>query len=51
MEELEKEVAEHLQKALQSCDLTTSSARQPMYQFRAASIHHRLASLYHKSLR
>ncbi|XP_059486132.1 erythroid differentiation-related factor 1 [Neocloeon triangulifer] len=50
-EELEKEVVEHLQKALQACDLTTPGRQQPMYQFRAASIHHRLASLYHKSLR
>ncbi|PSN47600.1 hypothetical protein C0J52_04586 [Blattella germanica] len=32
-------------------DYPTQRPRQPIYQFRAASIHHRLASLYHKSCR
>ena len=38
-------------KALKYCDLETPGPKQPVYQFRAASIHHRLASLYHKSYR
>jgi hypothetical protein len=50
-EEAEREVAEYLMKALKYCDVDTPGLRQPIYQFRAASIHHRLASLYHKSYR
>ncbi|KDR07629.1 Erythroid differentiation-related factor 1 [Zootermopsis nevadensis] len=38
-------------RALKYCDLDTPGPRQPVYQFRAATIHHRLASLYHKSYR
>ncbi|KAK6328678.1 hypothetical protein J4Q44_G00006560 [Coregonus suidteri] len=34
-------------KSLKYCDLQTESARQPLYQYRAATIHHRLASMYH----
>jgi len=50
-EEAEREVAEYLMKALKYCDVDTPGLRQPIYRFRAASIHHRLASLYHKSYR
>ncbi|KAJ9579565.1 hypothetical protein L9F63_004750 [Diploptera punctata] len=50
-EEVEREVVEVFMKALKYCDLETPGPRQPIYQFRAASIHHRLGSLYHKSYR
>ncbi|KAK2586143.1 hypothetical protein KPH14_001413 [Odynerus spinipes] len=46
-EELEREVVDILQKALKHCDVDTPGSRQPVYQFRAAIIQHRLASLYH----
>lgn len=46
-EELEREVVDTLQKALKHCDVDTPGSRQPVYQFRAATIQHRLASLYH----
>lgn len=38
-------------KSLRYCDLQTESARQPLYQYRAATIHHRLASMYHSCYR
>lgn len=47
-EELEREVVDILQKALKHCDTETPGPRQPVYQFRAAAIQHRLASLYHR---
>ncbi|XP_031843039.1 erythroid differentiation-related factor 1 isoform X2 [Nomia melanderi] len=50
-EELEREVVDVLQKALKHCDMETSGPRQPVYQFRAATIQHRLASLYHRVYR
>nr|XP_033341580.1 erythroid differentiation-related factor 1 isoform X1 [Megalopta genalis] len=50
-EELEREVVDILQKALKHCDTETSGPRQPVYQFRAATIQHRLASLYHRVYR
>lgn len=50
-EELEREVVDILQKALKHCDTETSGPRQPVYQFRAAIIQHRLASLYHRVYR
>lgn len=40
-----------LQKALKHCDIDTPGSRQPVYQFRAATIQHRLASLYHRVYR
>lgn len=46
-EELEREVVDTLQKALKHCDVDTPGPRQPVYQFRAATIQHRLASFYH----
>nr|XP_018900109.1 PREDICTED: erythroid differentiation-related factor 1 [Bemisia tabaci]XP_018900110.1 PREDICTED: erythroid differentiation-related factor 1 [Bemisia tabaci]XP_018900111.1 PREDICTED: erythroid differentiation-related factor 1 [Bemisia tabaci] len=51
VEESEKEVAELLLKALKYCDLETETARLPVYQYRAAKIHYRLASLYHSIYR
>lgn len=50
-EELEREVIDTLQKALKHCDVDTPGSRQPVYQFRAATIQHRLASLYHNIYR
>lgn len=40
-----------MQKALKYCDTETPGPRQPVYQFRAANIQHRLASLYHRVYR
>lgn len=50
-EELEREVVDTLQKALKHCDVDTPGPRQPVYQFRAAIIQHRLASFYHNMYR
>ncbi|OXU32038.1 hypothetical protein TSAR_004336 [Trichomalopsis sarcophagae] len=47
-EELQREVCEIFQKALKYCNIETPGPRQPIYQFRAAAIQHRLASLYHR---
>lgn len=38
-------------KSLKYCDIDLVSARQPLCQYRAATIHHRLASMYHSCLR
>lgn len=40
-----------MMKSLKYCDADTVSARQPLCQYRAATIHHRLASMYHSCLR
>ncbi|XP_068113618.1 erythroid differentiation-related factor 1 isoform X2 [Hyperolius riggenbachi] len=50
-EQIEKEVTEAMMKSLKYCDVETVSARQPLCQYRAATIHHRLASMYHSCLR
>jgi len=50
-EEAEKQVTEYLTKSLKYCDLEMSGPRQVVYQYRAAVIHQRLASLYHHSFR
>ncbi|XP_072545526.1 erythroid differentiation-related factor 1 isoform X2 [Salminus brasiliensis] len=50
-EQIEREVTEAMMKSLRYCDLQTESARQPLYQYRAATIHHRLASMYHSCYR
>ncbi|KAM9727911.1 erythroid differentiation-related factor 1 [Menidia menidia] len=50
-EQIEREVTEAMMKSLNYCDLQTESARQPLYQYRAATIHHRLASMYHSCYR
>lgn len=46
--EAEKEVIEMLLKALQYCDLDERNPKFPLYQYRAAVIHYRIGSLYHK---
>ncbi|KAB0346231.1 hypothetical protein FD754_011088 [Muntiacus muntjak] len=50
-EQIEKEVSEAMMKSLKYCDVESVSARQPLCQYRAATIHHRLASMYHSCLR
>ncbi|XP_006630579.2 erythroid differentiation-related factor 1 [Lepisosteus oculatus] len=50
-EQIEREVTEAMMKSLKYCDLQTESLRQPLYQYRAATIHHRLASMYHSCFR
>uniref|UniRef100_A0A8C6RYK0 Erythroid differentiation regulatory factor 1 n=2 Tax=Nannospalax galili TaxID=1026970 RepID=A0A8C6RYK0_NANGA len=50
-EQIEKEVSEAMMKSLKHCDIDSVSARQPLCQYRAATIHHRLASMYHSCLR
>lgn len=50
-EQVEREVSEAMQKSLKYCDVDTVSARQPLCQYRAATIHHRLASMFHSCLR
>ncbi|XP_042557302.1 erythroid differentiation-related factor 1 isoform X3 [Dipodomys spectabilis] len=50
-EQIEKEVSEAMMKSLKYCDIDSVSARQPLCQYRAATIHHRLASMYHSCLR
>ncbi|XP_033035401.1 erythroid differentiation-related factor 1 isoform X3 [Trachypithecus francoisi] len=50
-EQIEKEVSEAMMKSLKYCDVDSMSARQPLCQYRAATIHHRLASMYHSCLR
>ncbi|XP_038629668.1 erythroid differentiation-related factor 1 isoform X2 [Scyliorhinus canicula] len=50
-EQIEREVSDSMMKSLKYCDIHTESARQPLCQYRAATIHHRLASMYHNSLR
>ena len=49
--QVEKEVTELMNKSLKYCNTDCTSARQPMYLYRAAVINHRLASLYHNSYR
>ncbi|XP_072028508.1 erythroid differentiation-related factor 1-like [Amphiura filiformis] len=51
-EQVEKVVLEAMTKALTPCEMEgISPDRQPIYQYRAATIHHRLASMYHNSYR
>ncbi|XP_063818313.1 erythroid differentiation-related factor 1 [Pseudophryne corroboree] len=50
-EQIEREVTEAMMKSLKYCGVETVSARQPLCQYRAATIHHRLASMYHSCLR
>ncbi|XP_055603523.1 erythroid differentiation-related factor 1-like [Uranotaenia lowii] len=51
VQEVEQEVIEMLQKALKLCDQELNGPRQVLYSFRAALIHHRIASYYHFSFR
>ncbi|XP_022917617.1 erythroid differentiation-related factor 1 [Onthophagus taurus] len=48
--EAEREVIETLQKALLYCDLDKDNSKYPLYLYRAANIHYRIASLYHSQL-
>lgn len=50
-DEAERVAVDLLHRALKYCDSETPGTRQPIYQYRAASIHHRLAALHHKSYR
>ncbi|CAN8023585.1 unnamed protein product [Ixodes persulcatus] len=50
-EEIEKEVVKLMLKSLDLCSSETSLSRQPLYQYRAATIYHRLASLHHNAYR
>uniref|UniRef100_A0A1Q3F018 Erythroid differentiation-related factor 1 n=1 Tax=Culex tarsalis TaxID=7177 RepID=A0A1Q3F018_CULTA len=50
-DELEQEVVEMLQRALKICDQEQTGPRQVLYSFRAALIHHRIASYHHFSFR
>ena len=51
MDELEKMVADLYNRALRLCDIETPGPRQPVFQYRAASIHMKLGSLYHLKYR
>lgn len=46
---MEREVIDAFQKALKYCDLETSGSRQPVYQYRAASIQRQLALIYRRA--
>ncbi|XP_022080799.1 erythroid differentiation-related factor 1-like [Acanthaster planci] len=51
-EQIEKEILELMNKALQLCEVDDiTPAKQPVYQYRTATIHHRLASLHHNAYR
>ncbi|KAL9697588.1 hypothetical protein quinque_001029 [Culex quinquefasciatus] len=50
-DELEQEVVGMLQRALKICDQEQTGPRQVLYSFRAALIHHRIASYHHFSFR
>ncbi|KAK3590013.1 hypothetical protein CHS0354_041036 [Potamilus streckersoni] len=52
-EDVEKEVINLMSMSLKlcTCKTETSSAKQTMYLYRAATINHRLGSLFHNSLR
>ncbi|XP_030767358.1 erythroid differentiation-related factor 1 [Sitophilus oryzae] len=45
--EAEKQVLEALQTALDHCDLDESKPKFPLYQYRAATLHFRMGSLWH----
>ncbi|KAK8396959.1 hypothetical protein O3P69_005150 [Scylla paramamosain] len=49
--DIAREVVELFTKALKYCDVKTPGARQPLYQYRAAVVYMRLASIYHNSVR
>ncbi|CAF1180282.1 unnamed protein product, partial [Didymodactylos carnosus] len=52
-EDIEKEVIDYMTKSLKYLEIetTSSSGRNSLAIYRAATIHHRLASLFHNSLR
>lgn len=45
--EAEKQVLQALQTALEHCDLDESNPKYPLYQYRAASLHFKMGSLWH----
>lgn len=49
--EVEREVSDLMNKALRYCESGITGANQHVRQYRVASIHHRLGSLYHNSCR
>ena len=51
VDEVEKMVADLYNRALRLCDIETLGPRQPVFQYRAASIHMKLGSLYHLKFR
>lgn len=51
MDEAEKMVIDLYNRALRLCDIDTPGPRQPVFQYRAASIHMKLGSLYHLKYR
>ena len=51
MEEVEKMIVELYGKALRFCEIDLPGPSQPIFQYRAASIHMKLGSLYHLKYR
>ncbi|XP_064600327.1 erythroid differentiation-related factor 1-like [Liolophura sinensis] len=51
LEQTEKEITELMNKALRHCDVERNSCKAVGYQYRAATINYRLASLHHNSYR
>ena len=51
VDEVEKMVADLYNRALRLCDIETAGPSQPVFQYRAASIHMKLGSLYHLKYR
>ena len=51
MDEVEKLVVDLYGRALRLCDIESPGPRQPVFQYRAASIHMKLGSLYHLKYR
>ncbi|XP_063231536.1 erythroid differentiation-related factor 1 isoform X2 [Bacillus rossius redtenbacheri] len=51
VDDVERDVVDLFTKTLKYCDVDTPGPTQPVYQFREATVHARLASLYHKSFR
>ncbi|XP_040568486.1 erythroid differentiation-related factor 1 [Lepeophtheirus salmonis] len=49
--EVEKLISDYFVRALKYCDLENKGPKLPIYQHEAGRIHHRLASMYHKSYR
>uniref|UniRef100_UPI00358EDA32 erythroid differentiation-related factor 1 n=1 Tax=Myxine glutinosa TaxID=7769 RepID=UPI00358EDA32 len=50
-EQVENEVRSFMRKALQFCEIPSDSPKHPLCEYRAATIHHRLGSLHHNSIR
>ncbi|XP_060526608.1 erythroid differentiation-related factor 1 [Cylas formicarius] len=46
--EAEREVLESLQRALEHCDLDEANPKYPLYQYRAAMLHFKMASVWHR---